>query len=79
MFEVGPPIPDEEQALIEWYGLNYFVQAKPPNIDGSARSVKTQDEQNLLDNEHDDTLAADNGKKGLPAPTFQPSFKQLIY
>ena len=29
-FAVGPPIPDDELALLEWNDLSYFVEAKPP-------------------------------------------------
>ena len=42
-FTVGPPIQDQDLALMEWHDLHYFVPAKAPTTT-SSDDTKNQEE-----------------------------------
>ena len=65
-FAVGPPIPDDELALLEWNDLSYFVEAKPPKNFTWGREIDESLKQSFLDDQLDTNIDAENRRKGLP-------------
>ena len=71
MAQVSKPVPMEDQALLEWSNLNYFVPMKKPVETVDKTMVSAEDTQAFLDTDAKfDTLEAENVSKGLPPPNF---------
>ena len=53
---IEDPIPIEDQALLEWSNLNYFIPSKLPTL--STKMIDARDEKAFLANEdYSDDLA----------------------